>query len=111
MSVARERLQEIFDDADEADGRWNGSKTSLLASWVRDLAQMVAALDAGQERLEGDLGALSDGVDETHGVEPDPLDLFESDGIDDLTTVPYVVDNDQELNGACIKGGGSACSQ
>ena len=57
MSATRERLQEIFNDADEADGRW-GPKMSLLASWVSDLAATVAALDEGQERNEAEIGAL-----------------------------------------------------
>jgi hypothetical protein len=111
--VSRARLQEIFDDADEADGRWNSPKTSLLASWVRDLAGMVAALDEGQERNEAEIGALSDAVDQIDaridgiaGEEPDPLDVpdFDAEDLDtlDLTTVPYVVDYDLGDNVALL---------
>jgi hypothetical protein len=108
MSVSRERLEYIAEAADKAAyGPWKGwgHKVSLLASWVRDLSQAVAALDEGQERLEGDIGALSDAVDEiVDGTEPDELDIGTVDGID-LTAVPHDVDYNLEYNEARIIDG------
>jgi outer membrane murein-binding lipoprotein Lpp len=119
MSVSRERLEGIAEVADEAAGvdGWTGHKMSLLASWVRDLAAAVAALDEEAEQHEAEIGALSDAVDEIdarideHLEAEDFADRLPDDVFDDfqdtidLTAAPYVLDLELEDNFACFEGG------
>jgi len=69
--------------------KWKGLKASSLAFWLRHIAKALIALDEGQERLESDIGALSDEVYDR--AEPDELDIATEDTID-LTAAPYALD-------------------
>jgi hypothetical protein len=115
MSVSRKRLQDIVELAEESEMRWRGVKHSSLAFWLRDVAKAVIALVDAQEQNEAEIVALNDVVDDIDvridgivgEVEPDildfPLDFApESEGVADLTAVPYVVDYDLAYNEAYI---------
>jgi len=73
---------------EEAEMKWKGLKASSLAFWLRHIAKALIALDEGQERLESDIGALSDEVYDH--AEPDELDIATEDTID-LTAAPHVL--------------------
>jgi hypothetical protein len=121
MGVNRARLNEIVELAGEAEIEWaRKPRTSSLAFWLRQVTQAVIALDDGQERLESDLGAMSDVVDQKVDSDPDfpePQTLEEivaelvgygepeDEGTLNLPEMPYVVDYDLAYDEACFVDG------